>query len=91
MSAATNSTGEYLALHRLIEAEGETAPLTAQDVSLEVLWQDVQCARHALIVAREQLEKASRRVMSATEAWMAAAKHASPVPALSQSAPLRAV
>ena len=81
MNAATNSTGEYLAMHREIETDCEA--LSRNEVSLSVLWNDVQCSRDALIRAREELRKATQHVMKATEAWIGAAKDNAP-PNLSQ-------
>ena len=91
IGSASNSTGtgEYLALHRQIEAE-DCEALSRQEVSLEVLWQDVQCARHAYELAQETLRKATQRVLTTTDAWMAAMGSNSP-PSLSQARPLRSV
>jgi len=88
VNAATNRTGEYLALHRAIEEDCEMP--SGREVSLSVLWDDVQCARDALIRAREELRRATQHVMTATDAWMTAAA-GDPTPTLSQRGPLKAV
>lgn len=89
MNAASNRTGEYLALHREIEDDCEM--LSEREVSLSVLWDDVQCARDTLVRAREELRRATQHVMTATDAWMAAAARGDATPSLSQLGQLKSV